>query len=293
MEALQNLKYMFQKRDYMCKLDLKDSYFSVPLEKVKAIYSLPLVRKLARVPLPLLWFGTSTTNICKIVTNANDNLTQDKNQNYNLLSRRAIDWSHFRRDTHEPRHSNLPSETSGICHKLDKVCMTPVQEIEFLDLITNSVTLELSLKKTKILKVVSECQNLLNNPQTSILELTSLIGLLTSIIQAVLPARLNWHFLQMQQMSSLFENLSYLDKIVLNENSKIELNLWVQNLELCNGRALIQPPAELLIQTDASTKGWRGETCNGVSTGRMWSAHKMKNDLNVLELLAIKLAKRS
>ena len=85
----------------------------------------------------------------------------------------------------------------------------------------------------------------------------------------------------------------YLDKIVLNENSKIELNLWIQNLELCNGRALIQPPAELLIQADASTKGWGGETCNGVSTGGMQSAHKMKNDLNVLELLAIKLAKRS
>ena len=67
-----------------------------------------------------------------------------------------------------------------------------------------------------------------------------------STIQAVLPARLNCRFLQMQQISSLSENLSYLDKIVLNENSKIELKWWVQNLELCNGRALIQPPAEVL-----------------------------------------------
>ena len=120
----------------------------------------------------------------------------------------------------------------------------------------NSVTLELSLNKTKILKVVSECQNLLKNPQTSILELTRLIGLLTSINQAVLPARLNCRFLQIQQIYSLSERLSYLDKIVLNENSKIELKWWVQNLELCNGRALIQPPAEVLTQTDASTKGW-------------------------------------
>ena len=105
-------------------------------------------------------------------------------------------------------------------------------------------------------KVVSECQNLLNNPQTSILDLTRLIGLLTSTIYAVLPARLNCRFLQIQQISSLSENLSYLNKIVLNENSKIELKWWVQNLELCNGRALIQPPAEVLIQIDASTKSW-------------------------------------
>ena len=90
-------------------------------------------------------------------------------------------------------------------------------------------------------------------------------GLLTST-STVLPASLNCRFLQIQQISSLSENLSYLDKIGCNENSKIEQKWWVQNLELCNGRAIIQPPAEVLIQTDASAKGW-GVTCNGISTG--------------------------
>ena len=33
MEGLQNLKYILQKGDYMCKLNLKDAHFSVPLEK--------------------------------------------------------------------------------------------------------------------------------------------------------------------------------------------------------------------------------------------------------------------
>ena len=83
----------------------------------------------------------------------------------------------------------------------------------------------------------------------------------------------------------------------MNENSKIELKWWVQNLELCNSRPLIQPPADILIQTDASTKGWGGgrggggwATCNGISTGEMWSAQEMKNYINALEILAIKLA---
>ena len=95
----------------------------------------------------------------------------------------------------------------------------------------------------------------------------------------------------MQQISSLSEKLSYLDEIVLNENSKIELKWWVQSLELCNGRALIQPPAEVVIQKYASTKGWtRGPTYNEISTGGMLSAQEMKNHINVLELLVIKLA---
>ena len=94
--------------------------------------------------------------------------------------------------------------------------LTPVQEIEFLGLAINSVTPELSLNKTKIQKVISECHNLLNNPQTSVLELTKLTGLLTSIIEAVLPVRLNYRFLQIRQIRKY-------------ENFKIKLKWWVQN----------------------------------------------------------------
>ena len=98
-------------------------FFSSLGKKIKAICSLPLVRKLVPVPLPWLWFGTSATNIYKIAKIANDNLTQDKHQNNTLLRRHAIDLSLFRRDSHEPRHSNLPSATSRVCHKLEKVCV--------------------------------------------------------------------------------------------------------------------------------------------------------------------------
>ena len=169
---------------------------------------------------------------------------------------------------------NFLLQRLGFVINWKKFVLTSVQEIEFLGLKINSITLELSLNKTKIQKVVPECQNLLNNRQTSILELTRLIGLLTSTIQAVLPARLSCRFLQIQQISSLSESLFYLDKTVLNENSKIELKWWVQNLELCNSRPLIQPPADILIQTDASTKGWGGGR-GGWGVGNMqWNLNR-------------------
>ena len=97
---------------------------------------------------------------------------------------------------------------------------------------------------------------------------------LTSTIQAVLPARLNCRFPQIQQIPSLLENLSYLDKI----KSKTE-----------SSQTLIQPPTQVLIQIDASTK-FSGATCNGISTRKMWSAREMKNHINILESLTIKLA---
>ena len=71
-----------------------------------------------------------------------------------------------------------------------KSVLTPVQKIEFLGLKVNSVNLEISLTDEKIQKVKTKCQNLLTEPATSILELTRVIGLLTSTIQAVLLARL-------------------------------------------------------------------------------------------------------
>ena len=97
---------------------------------------------------------------------------------------------------------------------------------------------------------------LVKQSATSILELTRLIGLLTSTIQAVLPARLNRRFLQIQQISLLSENLSYLDKIVFEWKLKNLTEMVGTKLRLCNGRALIQPPVDVLIQRDASTKGW-------------------------------------
>ena len=120
MEGLQNLKYMLQKGDYMCKLDLQDAYFSVPLEKnsrqfVRFRWSGNSYEFLC------LCFGLGPANIHKIVKSANDNPTQTKYKNNNLLRRHAIDWSLFRRDIHRPRHNNLPSATSRICHKLEKV----------------------------------------------------------------------------------------------------------------------------------------------------------------------------
>ena len=67
------------------------------------------------------------------------------------------------------------------------------------------------------------------------------------------------------------------------QNLKNQFEMVVQNVKLCNSRALIQPSAEVLIQTDAPIKGWVA-TCNGISTERMWSAQDMKNHMNVLEL---------
>ena len=168
-----------------------------------------------------------------------------------------------------------------------KSVLTPVQEIEFLGLTINSVTLELSLNKTKVQKVVSECQNLLNNPQTSILELTRVIGLLSYSSSFTSKVELSF--------PSNTTNIIFIGKPFLFRQNFFERNFKNQTE---------------MVGTKLRTVQWssiNSTTCRGVNTGRclnkglggnmlwnlnrgMWSAQEMKNHINLLELLATELA---
>ena len=80
---------------------------------------------------------------------------------------------------------------------------------------------------------------------------------LSSTIQAVLPACLQFCFLQ-QQILSLKQTQTYLTLVKLTPMAKSELLWWPNNLERCNGQLVIQPLVQVLIKTDASKKGLGG-----------------------------------
>ena len=77
--------------------------------------------------------------------------------------------------------------------------------------------------------------------------------------------------------------------VTLNAIAKEELAWWIKNLELSNRRAIIYPPSQILMQTDASNKGW-GAVCQGIRTRGLWSKREQEYHINLLELLAIKFA---
>ena len=74
--------------------------------------------------------------------------------------------------------------------------LDPAQETELLGLTVNSQTMTLSLPEEKIRKIKDQCLRLYKASEVSLLDLTKLIGTLSSTIQAVLPARLQFRFLQ-------------------------------------------------------------------------------------------------
>ena len=81
----------------------------------------------------------------------------------------------------------------------------------------------LALTEEKMGKVILKYQNFLSYPQTTVMELTKLIGLMCSTVQAVPPDRLQLKYLQQQQIQLLNQVCSYQTEMVLKSLSKQEL----------------------------------------------------------------------
>ena len=291
MEGLHCLKYMLRKGDFMCKLDLKDAYFCLPLHQQSQKYvrflwegSLyqflclcfglgPAPRvftKLLKVPMAVL----RRLNIL-IIIYIDDMLVIGRSFQETVMARDTIVFL---------------LQHLGFLLNLEKSVLTPCQEIEFLGLKINSVTMTLSLPQEKVEKVLACCREMYCKTFTSILELTKLLGLLSSTIQAVMPAQLQLRHLQQLQIQNLKLKKSYQDHVRITPLAKKELKWWIKNLVFSNGRTLIQDQTnQIVIQTDASKKGW-GAVCRGIRTGGGWSKEEAGLHINIQELLAVKFA---
>ena len=76
------------------------------------------------------------------------------------------------------------------------------------------------------------------------------------VVQAILQARIQFRYLQQEQILALQKKGSYSGHVTLGNLAREELLWWMENLKLCNGRKTQQREPHMIIQTDASTKGW-------------------------------------
>ena len=150
MEGLHYLKYQSQEGDYMCKLDLKDAYFCVPLSQTSRrfvrfhwsgnLYEFlclcfglgPAPRiftKLLKIPMAIL----RRINI-RIIIYIDDMLIMSQTIEEMLMIRDTVIFL---------------LQHLGLIINLDKSVLIPVQDIEFLGLRINSVQMTLSLPKEK------------------------------------------------------------------------------------------------------------------------------------------------
>ena len=175
MEGLKDVKYLLKKGDWMCKLDLKDAYFSIPLgtrsRKLvrffwkKKLYEFlclafglgPAPRiftKLMKVPISLL----RKLGILLVIY-LDDLLVVASSQEELMKARDTIMFLFHH---------------LGLTINLKKSVLAPTQVIEFLGVIVNSKMMTFSLSEKKTKKLISLCREVYQYPKVR--ELCSLIG---------------------------------------------------------------------------------------------------------------------
>ena len=205
----------------------------------------------------------------------------------NYLFRRHIDNGRIRESGSSP--CSLDSKSfgeSGICNKLRKIPADPYsanQIFRFPNQFGNFVApvtrREVTENKETMLTVIRSRGNL----STRIIKIPTL---LTFSIQAVVLAPLHYRNLQRLKNLSLSTLKSYEAVVLIDPPAKEEIIWWRDHLQGWNGKALFQSSVDLVIETDASRKGW-GAYCEGISTGGpSWYAEEKHVHINCLELLA-------
>ena len=175
--------------------------------KLEVVRKVSVERDSLRVHVPVFWTRPSTTGVYKVTENSN--LTPDKNQDQsdNIFGRYVNFESHNTRSSHESRDGNISPAEFELYNKYNEI-LHSCQKIEVLGMEIDSIKMTLSLTPQKLQKVVKTCQNLLRSHSITILELTRVIGLLSSTIQAVEPEKIQLRFFQKQQILCLRKKMN-------------------------------------------------------------------------------------
>ena len=161
-------------------------------------------------------------------------------------------------------HSHLPFATFRVSSQFKEICASTMSGNRISGPYSKFCESDSLTSLTKGAEGPGGVHKMYNKNWILILELTKLLGLLSSTIQAVVPAHLHIQNLQQLQIQSLKFKKSFQMNAKLTTLAKGELLWWISNLEHSNGKLCIQNHLDqMLIQTDASKKGW-GAVCKGV-----------------------------
>lgn len=183
-------------------------------------------------------------------------------------------------------------ENLGFVINFEKSHFTPSQNLEYLGFVVNTLEMTLHLPGYKVESIKTLCSTFLGQRELSVRDLSQLIGTLTASIQAIFPAPLHYRHLQNLKHQALSQRKGYDSRTALSREAREEIQWWLVHLEAWNGRAILPPSPDLVIETDASRSGW-GAVCQGVRTGGLWSQMESKMHINCLELLAGSFAVKS
>ena len=224
MEGMHLIKDLLQKHDFLIKIDLKDAYFGILLDKSSRKYirfqweenlyeffwlcfslspAPPYFTKRLKIPITLL----RRINV-RIIIFLDDMLVMAQMLKEILQAKEILIFL---------------LENLGFVINLKETQLRPVKEIKFLGLVINSVNMTLAwVPQEKVLDIQNKYVQLIASPKTTIMESTKLLGKLSFTAQVVLPGRFQCRYLQ-QQIQAVRETNSYQTKVKLSQELLAQL----------------------------------------------------------------------
>ena len=274
----------------MCKLDLKDTYLSIPIHKSSRKFlkfhwqgvayeytALPFglsaaPRTFTKVLKPVL--AALRAKGIRLVAYLDDLLIIGKDKE-------------CAEEAFQTTKSLL--QALGFVVNLEKSQSQAAQEIEFLGFIINSREMTFRIPTARVKQIKNDTKQILQKEQVTVRELAHIVGVLASTRLAVLPAPLHYRAHQGQKNEGLHHHLSYESMVTLSSQSREDLQWWINHLSRNNGKPIHHPPPNMVIESDASDTGW-GACYEGLTTRGQWSREESRLHINCKELLAAFLA---
>lgn len=288
MESLQNAIHLIKEGDFMVTIDMKDAYFAIPIHTPHRKF-LRFIWKNQVFQFAALPFGLSSAPrvFTKVLKPVIANMRERGIRCLIYIDDLIIVASSVRECNEQARYAVQFLSELGFTVNMEKSHLVPKTQVEFLGFILDSKKMEVYLPPKKSQIILTRIEELLANTQPTIRQVSSMVGLMQSARWAIMPAVIYCRFLQRDLNCALQEsNRDYNLAMTISIDARQELQMWHRNLLNWNGCAMIIPQPTVVIQTDASTKGW-GAVClnTGRKTNGLWSREEKKLHINCLELM--------
>jgi len=286
MDTLDTVVKLVKPGCYMASVDLKDAYYTVPIhrdhQKFLKFEFKGRLYKYTCLPNGLSSAPRIFTKMLKPV------YSTLHNQGY--ISAGYIDDSYLQGDSIIECRQNilctakLFTELGFYVHP-NKSVFIPTQKLVFLGFIIDSVNMIVSPTPDKIEKTVRACNQLLRKKSPSILDLARVIGLIISLFPGAEYGPLHYRILESDKTMALKNSSGNFNaSMKMSEASINELKWWIVHAKHAK-KCISYTTPTLLIQSDASKKGW-GAVLNGNKIGGRWTPCEACKHINVLELQA-------
>lgn len=297
MDTLKSVLTLVYPGAFMCKLDIKDAYYSVPIAEedqklLKFMYD-GLLYQFLGLPNGYTKGPRKFTKLLKPVLAA--------------LRKRGITLAAYLDDiiiiAKTYRHCmeslliliEVLGDLGFVIHP-EKSVFVPSRKIEFLGFIINSLDMTVRLTTEKKDKILQPCIDILdkssNDEIITIRDIAKLLGKFSSSFIGVTEGKLHFRYLERNKTDALSWNKGKFDApFYFYEEAEEEVIWWMENIR-SSWSLIIHDNPDLVMTSDACKGGW-GACAEVTQTGGLFSEAEREEHINVLESKAVLFALKS